>query len=190
MKCENRPYYCSLRVASQKVSFDAASLLDSPFNANVAHHLHCQSIMAAIFHHSCHSLSHLSNVSISFGNLDSVTPNTSCAKFLTSIGPLTHLVVAIFYQQFCLKIFLSTSSLLVINTRQVALCFKNSWLALIYSAEGMTCCIISMCQATPCRFMAPWSILYILRTATPHPLFGRCNLPLLPNFVPCATSNC
>jgi hypothetical protein len=53
-------------------------------------------------------------------------------KFLTSIGLFTHLVVAILHQQFCLAIFLSTSSLLVINTSQVVLCFEDSQLAPIF----------------------------------------------------------
>jgi hypothetical protein len=111
----------------------------------------------------------------------------TCTKFLTSIGLFTHLVVAILHQQFCLAIFLSMSSLLVINTSRVALCFENSQLALIFLAAGMTFCIISRCWATPHRFMATLSTLYVLRTATPHPLFGRFSLPSLLNFVPCAT---
>jgi hypothetical protein len=92
------------------------------------------------------------------------------------------------HQQFCLSIFLSMSNLLVINTSRVALCFENSQLASIFSEAGMTFCIISRCRATPHRFMATLSTLYVLRTATPHPLFGRCSLPSLLNFVPCTTS--
>jgi hypothetical protein len=84
------PYYCSPRVASQDVSFNPASLPDSPSDANAAHHLHCQSIMAAIFHHNCHGLSHFSNVSVHFGNFDSVTPNTSHALFNHKIPTYVH----------------------------------------------------------------------------------------------------
>ncbi len=48
--------YLQTRVASQDAPFDAVNPSDSPSNADVAHHLHCQSVMAVIFHHNCHGL--------------------------------------------------------------------------------------------------------------------------------------
>ena len=65
MKPENMPYYHGPQVT-------AARNNDNCPNAN-----HCQAIVSTVMVDNCHSLCHLSNIPVRFGNLDRVTPSTS-----------------------------------------------------------------------------------------------------------------
>jgi len=56
--------------------------------------LHCQSVMAAVFHHNYYGSSHISNVPVHFGNFDSITPsNTPQALINHKIPTYAHQIL-------------------------------------------------------------------------------------------------
>jgi hypothetical protein len=93
MKPENMPYYQGPRITTKDVSTDAECPLASSSDAHEAHHSHYQSIMSAIIHHDCHGLSHLSNITVRFGNFDRVMPIMSHALINHKIPTYTNKVL-------------------------------------------------------------------------------------------------
>jgi hypothetical protein len=65
MKPKNMPYYRGLQIVT-------ASNTDTCSDAN-----HCQAIVSTVILDNRHSLCHLSNIPVRFGNLGRVTPSTS-----------------------------------------------------------------------------------------------------------------
>jgi hypothetical protein len=79
MKPENMPHYQGPRVTMQTDSAESDHPATTP-HTDPAHESHCQFVLTAMTTHNCHGLSHLSNVSVRFGNFsDGVTPISSHA---------------------------------------------------------------------------------------------------------------
>jgi hypothetical protein len=74
MRPENMPYYQGPRVTSPPDAQLNTPSADCHTAANTADHYHCQSLFLAMINDHCHGLCHLANVSVCFGDFNTVTP--------------------------------------------------------------------------------------------------------------------
>ena len=92
MKPKNMPYYRGPRVTTTADSPNSVIPSSAP-TADTAHQSHCQFVVDEMIHHSCHGLSHLSNVPVRFGTFDRVTPTTSHVSLSHEIPTNVHWIL-------------------------------------------------------------------------------------------------